>query len=157
MQPASISLFRISFFPTANRSRSANFLPPFPNQVKVSIFGGPQLENRRVELHQSFQMCLGADKGQIEHELDPQECFDEPSNRLRDPEFPPLRPHGTISGFLLEKKKGNFDLKGHQNTPEDRARALSGLYQPLNASGNSGEVPRDGFRAGARRRSKIPP
>ena len=122
--------------------------------MKVSIFGGPQLENRRGELHQSFQMGLGADKGQIEHELDPQECFDEPSNRTTDPEFPPLTAPTRV---FCSKKMGNFDLKGHQNTPEDRARVLSGLYQPLNASGNSGEVPRDGFRAGARRRSKIPP
>ena len=99
-------------------------------------------------------MCLGADEGQIAHELDPQECFDEASNRLRVYEFPPLTAPAQV---FCSKKIGNFDLERHQNSSEDRVRALSGLYQPLNTSENSGEIPRDGFRAGARRRSKIPP
>ena len=58
-----------------------DFFLPFLVKVEFSIFDALQLENRRGELHQSFQMRLGADKGQIAHELDPQECFDDPSNR----------------------------------------------------------------------------
>ena len=64
-----------------DRSRSQIFFLPFLVKVEFSIFDALQLENRRGELHQSFQMRLGADKGQIAHELDPQECSDDPSNR----------------------------------------------------------------------------
>ena len=39
------------------------------------IFGGLQLENHRGELLQTSQVCLEADEGEVEHQLDHPKCF----------------------------------------------------------------------------------
>jgi len=48
----------------------------------------------------------------------------------------------------------DLGLERHQNTLDGRAGALPRLHQPLNTPAKSGEVPREGFRAGDRQRYK---